>query len=122
VSRVFLAALALAALLALTAAPSLQAAVVVKAVASDADPYGYAFRPKRLEVGVGTRVTWKAVAGFHDVTSTSKNWSKSSSLSIGDPTSFTFRKTGTFRYRCTIHSSLVDGACTGQCGKVVVTG
>jgi plastocyanin len=122
VSRGFLAVLAVAALFALTAAPSLQAAVVVKAVASDANPYDYAFRPKRLEVGAGTKVTWKAIAGYHNVTSTSKNWSKSSPLAIGDPTSHTFRKTGTFRYRCTIHSSLGEGTCTGQCGKVVVTG
>ena len=114
------AGLLLAALLALALAPPLQAAVVVKAVASDANPYGYAFRPKTLPVGVGTKVTWKAVAGFHNVTATSKNWAKSSSFSIGSPTSYTFKKAGTFRYRCTIHSSLASGTCAGQCGKVLV--
>lgn len=94
-----------------------QAAVVVKAVNTDA---GYRFRPKVLEVGVGTKVTWKAVAGSHTVTATSKNWSKDSLLSIGSPTSFTFSTSGTFRYRCTIHSSIDGGRCTGHCGKVIV--
>lgn len=102
-------------------APTAQAAVVVKAVQSDASPTGYAFRPKTLEVAVGTKVTWKAVAGSHDVTATSKNWKKKSALQIGVPTSFTFKDTGTFRYRCTVHSSMVDGRCQGQCGKVIVS-
>lgn len=115
-----IAGLIFAALLTLAVAPSLQAAAVVKAIASDANPYGYAFRPKTLSVGVGTKVTWKAMAGFHNVTATSQNWSKSSSFSIGSPTSYTFKKAGTFRYRCTVHSSLASGTCSGQCGKVVV--
>lgn len=116
--RSFLAAIVAASLL--LTAPASQAAVVVKAVQSDASPTGYAFRPKTLEVLRGTKVTWKAVAGFHDVTATSKNWNKSSTLQIGVPTSHTFRNIGTYRYRCTIHSSIVDGRCRGQCGKVIV--
>ena len=107
--------------LALAAVSSSQAAVVVKAVASDASPTGYAFRPRSIQVAAGTKVTWKAVAGSHDVTATSKNWSKRSTLQIGVPTSFTFRKPGIYRYRCTIHSSMSDGTCVGQCGKVVVS-
>jgi plastocyanin len=97
-----------------------RAAVVVRAVESDASPTGFAFRPKRLEVATGTRVTWKAVVGYHDVRSTSKNWSKSSDLYPGQTTGYRFTSPGTFRYRCTYHSSIVDGRCVGQCGKVVV--
>lgn len=97
-----------------------QAAVVVRAVESDASPTGFAFRPKRLEVATGTRVTWKAVVGYHDVRSTSKNWSKASALYPGQPTGYTFTAPGTYRYRCTYHSSIVNGRCVGQCGRVVV--
>jgi plastocyanin len=119
-SRRAFATVSLASCLVLLLAAAPQAAVVVKAVASDASPTGYAFRPKTLEVAPGTKVTWKAVSGSHDVTSTSKNWSKSSPLQIGLTTIYTFTKAGTYRYRCTIHSSIVDGRCRGQCGKVVV--
>lgn len=100
--------------------PNAQAAVVVKAVASATSPTDYAFAPKTVEVPVGTKVTWRAVVGIHDVTSWSKNWSKASPLLVGSPTSYTFKKIGAFRYRCTIHSSIVDGRCRGQCGRVIV--
>lgn len=104
-------------LLVVMLAGSLQAAVVVRSVLT-AD--GYRFRPKTVEVAVGTRVTWRTDAGSHTVTATSKNWSKDSPLSIGAPTSFTFTRAGTYRYRCTIHSNIVGGRCQGQCGRVVV--
>jgi plastocyanin len=106
-----------ACLLVLALAGSLNAAVVVRAVFTES---GYRFRPKVLEVAPGTRVTWRAVAGSHTVTATSKNWSKDDPLQIGLPTSFTFRSAGTFRYRCKIHSTIVEGRCEGHCGKVVV--
>lgn len=81
----------------------------------------FRWRPRTLSVPTGSRVVWRAVDGTHNVTSTSNNWSKSSgSLSPGETTAFTFDDTGTYRYRCTFHSTLSNGTCSGMCGKVVV--
>ena len=78
------------------------------------------FRPKLLSINKGTKVVWKDVGGSHTVTAYSKNWSKSVTLSTGQTTSFTFKTTGRFKYRCLFHSTLVNGVCSGMCGKVVV--
>ena len=72
----------------------------------------------------GDKVVWKNPArrdGPHNVTAYSRNWSKSVTLYPGDITSKTFRETGTYKYRCTIHSSFdSNGACQGMCGVVHV--
>ena len=51
----------------------------------------------------------KELKGFHKV-----------ELAPGERTTQTFRKAGTFKYRCTVtgHSSVSDGRCVGMCGKV----
>jgi plastocyanin len=90
----------------------------VRGVSTDS---GFRWRPRSLSVPTGSRVVWRSVDGTHNVTSTSNNWSKSSgSLSPGERTSFTFDDGGTYRYRCTFHSSVSDGRCNGMCGTVVV--
>lgn len=81
---------------------------------------GSTFSPKTKSVPKGTKVVWKNVSGSHTVTSYSKNWSKNTSLSGTKSTSFTFNKAGVFKYRCTIHSTLSGGVCSGMCGKIVV--
>ena len=82
---------------------------------------GYRWKPKTLEVPVQSKVVWKVIEGTHNVTSTSNNWSKSSgNIGPGGKTAFTYTKTGVFKYRCTLHSSVGSGKCTGMCGKVVV--
>lgn len=79
------------------------------------------WKPAILTVGKGSRVVWKnPTSTRHNVVSYSRNWSKSSALNPGTSTSFTFRRTGRYKYRCTFHSSLRDGRCEGMCGKVVV--
>jgi plastocyanin len=101
-----LAVLAAAALVVTPALPA-QAAVVVKATQN------LTFKPKTLNVHKGTKVTWKNVCSCtHTVTATSNNWSKNTRLSSGSTTSFTFKRSGTYKYHCTIH--------TGMSGKVVV--
>jgi plastocyanin len=101
-----------------TATATSAATFRVRAKDSDA---GYRWRPKTLSVPVQSRVVWRMVDGTHNVTSTSKNWSKSSgNIAEGGKTAHTFKKRGTFRYRCTLHSSLSDGKCSGMCGRVVV--
>jgi len=82
---------------------------------------GGRWRPRSLSVPVGSRVVWRSVEGTHNVRATSNNWNKSSDkLPPGSRTSFTFRRRGTYRYRCTFHSFFVDGQCSGMGGRVVV--
>jgi plastocyanin len=55
------------------------------------------------------------------VRATSANWSKSTgTLEPGSTTPFTFTQAGVYRYRCTLHSTIVDGKCSGMCGRVTV--
>jgi plastocyanin len=116
-------AISLAAVAVLTASlfalPRVSAATFsVKARLTDA---GYRWRPARLLVPFGSKVVWRMVDGSHTFRATSKNWSKhTGTLAPGSTTSFTFKRKGVYRYRCTIHSVLVDGRCSGMCGRVVV--
>ena len=34
---------------------------------------------------------------------------------------FAARMAGTFLFRCTIHSTIVNGVCQGMCGKIIVS-
>ncbi|HEY7400839.1 MAG TPA: plastocyanin/azurin family copper-binding protein [Actinomycetota bacterium] len=79
------------------------------------------WHPKSVEISVGDKVTWKAIDTMHTVTAWKGDWTKNTTLSPGEKTSRTFNKKGTFRFRCTIHSSIVMGTCEGMCGKVKVT-
>jgi plastocyanin len=107
-------------LLVVMAAPPASSAVVIKAVACSTCGSGYKWKPRITTVATGTKVTWKSVVGFHNVTSIGSNWSKSTTLSAGSTTSFTFKKAGTYRFYCTIHGDVTAGKCSGMCGKVVV--
>jgi len=78
------------------------------------------FRPKRTDVAVGTRVVWKSAQGTHTVTAYGGNWTKNVTLSQGETTARTFRSRGTFKFYCHIHGSVVNGVCSGMCGKIVV--
>jgi plastocyanin len=98
-------------------APAANSAVVVKGVSTSS---GFRWKPKITDVAKGTKVVWKAVSGSHTVTAYSKNWSKNTSISQGQSTSFTFNSAGTYKFRCTIHSTLSNGVCSGMCGKIVV--
>jgi plastocyanin len=111
------AAVAVAAVAALVLAPatSAQAAAVrVKATSSRT------FVPARVRIAPGTKVVWKAVGLTHTVTAYKGHWSKDVSIPAGQTTSFRFKQTGRYKYRCTIHSTLSNGVCTGMCGKIIV--
>ena len=79
---------------------------------------GNTFSPKTKSVPKGTRVVWKDQGGTHTVTAYSKNWSKNKTIAPGTRTSFTFSSPGTYKYRCTIHSTLTNGVCSGMCGVI----
>ena len=80
-----------------------------------------AWHPKTVTISAGDRVTWKAVDTTHTVTAYKGDWSKDVTLSPGEKTHKTFNNTGTYKFRCTIHSDIVAGVCEGMCGKVKVT-
>jgi plastocyanin len=98
-------------------------AVVIKAVSCSSCATGFKWKPNSVSIAHGTKVTWKAVTATHTITAISNNWSKSVRISAGETTSFTFKKAGTYRFRCKIHSSYnaTTKRCTGMCGKVVVS-
>jgi plastocyanin len=79
------------------------------------------WHPRSVTISSGTRVVWRAVDTTHTVTAYRGSWSKDTRIAAGSTTSFTFRNAGTYKYRCTIHSSIVNGRCDGMCGTVVVT-
>ncbi|MEA2579155.1 MAG: Copper binding protein plastocyanin/azurin family [Actinomycetota bacterium] len=112
----FALSLVLAASLLLASAGFAQAVTVIKATSTRH------WNPASATVSKGTKVVWKNPTTLtHTVTAYKGNWSKNATLSSGGHTSFLFSNTGTFKYRCTIHSTLSNGVCSGMCGKVVVT-
>jgi plastocyanin len=108
---------AIALVTALAIMPAASGATVIRGVSTS---NGFRWKPKITNVSQGTKVVWKAITGTHTVTAYSNNWSKNTTISAGEKTSFTFKKTGTFKFRCTFHSTLSGGKCSGMCGKVVV--
>jgi plastocyanin len=71
----------------------------------------------------GDRIVWKNTTDYaHTVKSYGGNWSFNRDLPVDGRVRKRFRRRGTFRYRCRIHSTLNDGECTGQmCGVIHVT-
>jgi plastocyanin len=82
---------------------------------------GEKWRKVHTYIGKGDRVNWKNVDDeLHDLTAYGGGWKVSEQLQPGDAFKKRFRKKGTFRYRCAIHSGIVAGACQGMCGFVHV--
>ena len=77
--------------------------------------------PTTVRISTGDTIKWKAVSGTHTVTAYGGNWTFNHGLATGQVEDRTFRRAGTFRFRCTIHSTLTNGHCSGMCGKVVVS-
>lgn len=117
VRRSFLAA-AIALLLVLTVVGASSAAVVVRGIRTSTGRN--VWRPRIVDIARGQVVRWRAVEGAHTVTAYGGNWSYNVTLSQGEATSRRFRRLGTFRFRCTFHSTLSGGVCSGMCGRVDV--
>jgi plastocyanin len=81
---------------------------------------GVSWSPATARISRSDVIKWRGVSGTHTVTAYGGNWSFNKALSTGDVEDRTVRRAGTFRFRCTIHSSLANGDCSGMCGKVVV--
>jgi plastocyanin len=112
--RVAIAVAAVAGLVLAPATSAQAAAVRVKATASRT------FVPARVRIAPGTKVVWKAVGLTHTVTAYKGHWSKKATIVAGQTTSFRFKSTGRYLYRCTIHSTLTNGVCAGMCAKIIV--
>jgi plastocyanin len=81
------------------------------------------WQPKHQYVQKDGKIKWvNNTNRFHNIKSTNirKNWSYSRSLPAGSTRTRTFHKRGTYAYRCTIHSQLSNGACSGMCGFIHV--
>jgi plastocyanin len=111
-----LAAVTFAAGLALSASGAALAGVDVTIRGS-----GSSWNPTRVTIGTGDTVRWRSTSGTHTVTAYGGGWSKNTRISSGESTRKTFNSTGRFTFRCTIHSTLTSGDCSGMCGRVVVT-
>jgi len=108
---------AIALVTALAVVPAANGATVIKGVTTST---GSRWKPKITNVAKGTKVVWKAVSGTHTVTAYGGGWSKNTTISAGQKTSFTFNSRGTFKFYCNIHGNVSGGTCSGMCGKVVV--
>ncbi len=82
---------------------------------------GSHWSPTTVRISTGDVIKWRGVSGTHTVSAYGANWSFNKDLSTGDVEDRTFRRAGKFKFRCTFHSTLTNGDCSGMCGKVVVT-
>ena len=81
------------------------------------------WKPATKHISKGDRIRWKNPTNLtHTVTAYGGGWSKNSSISPGERTSFRFNNKGRYTYRCMTagHSSLNGSECSGMCGVVHV--
>ena len=74
----------------------------------------FAFQPKTITIAKGTKVTWTNGGSVNHTTTSTKGLWDSGALAPGAAFAHVFKKAGTFRYRCTIHPTLMHG-------KILVT-
>ncbi len=97
-----------------------QARTVIRA--SGTFPY-FSWSPHKVRITAGTVVRWTNPTGVrHVLKSYGGNWTfRRHPLLPGEAAHHRFNSTGIFRFFCTIHGSVVNGVCTGMCGRVRVT-
>jgi plastocyanin len=65
-----------------------------------------AFRPRNLTIARGTVVRWVNRGDLSHTTTSNRSLWDSGTLAPGDTFRRRFRRAGTFRYHCTIHSGM----------------
>lgn len=83
---------------------------------------GFRWRPSARHIGQGERIRWKNPDSQnvdHIVKSYGGNWDYRRRLDPGESVVKRFNRLGRFKYRCTLHSDLNNGDCSGMCGRVV---
>ena len=104
-----------ASILAVNIGPALGARYRVRATEEDT------WSPTVREIVKGDRIVWRnPTDDFHNVKSQGSNWSYFENLPEGETAAKRFRRTGTFKYRCSLHSSIENGVCHGMCGRIKV--
>jgi plastocyanin len=82
---------------------------------------GNRWTPARRSIAKGDVVVWKNNSSRpHNVVAYGGNWRKNAFLSPGRATRARFGKRGSYKYRCTLHSSLTRRRCRGMCGSIQV--
>jgi plastocyanin len=90
---------------------------VVTADSFTVEMKGNQFVPQGISVRVGTTVTWvndDQVA--HNVRQIESEFLSPDSIAPGGTFSYTFTRTGTFRYQCTFHHPLMNGTVVVTAG------
>ena len=101
-------------------AASITIATMIPAAAVTIGGSGSQWSPARVSIDRGDRVRWRAVSGTHTVRAYGGNWTFSERINGGESVSRRFRRSGTFRFFCSIHGDVSGGDCTGMCGRVRV--
>jgi plastocyanin len=79
----------------------------VKVLAKEVN-HKYVFGPTKVTIKVGQTVLWKnPTSAPHTVTSTTAGWTYDKKLNIGKSLQLTFKKAGTFHYKCSYHPGMV---------------
>ena len=76
--------------------------------------------PSRVKISPHDSVEWLAVTNHHHLVAYGGHWTFNAVLATGASVTHRFARKGTYLFRCTIHSTIVNGICQGMCGKVVV--
>ena len=78
--------------------------------------------PSFLVIARRDKVVWTNPTDVdHTLKSYGGRWTKRGRLRPGEQTSARFRRPGTYKFRCSIHSKLKRGGrCRGMCGKIEV--
>jgi plastocyanin len=79
------------------------------------------WRPRHTYIARGDTVRWRNPSSRrHTIKAYGGNWSYFRRLPRGEARARRFFSFGTYRYRCTLHSTLSSGSCSGMCGIVHV--
>ncbi len=100
------------------AAPSFGDTTRIKAIKKNDR---YLWNKDFVTISKGDKVVWKNPTNVDHTVTFYQGASKNTRIDEGERTSKKFRKRGAFLYRCTIHSQLNDGECSGMCGHVHVS-
>jgi plastocyanin len=82
--------------------------------------HAISWSPANVTIVRGGIVRWRSTHLTHNVYAYGTNWSFGASLPEGSSTRHRFDRRGTYRFRCTLHSTLLNGVCSGMCGSVRV--
>lgn len=99
------------------AAPSLGDTTRIKAVKRDGK---FVWSKDFISITKGDKVVWKNPTRRKHTVTFYEGAAKNTTIGPGERTSKKFKSRGATYYRCTLHSEMNDGQCTGMCGHVHV--